>query len=283
MKSTRIATLVIALLTCAAGAVFAQENNPEPAEQAPADEQALEELKEQMKADQTGTNPLNFTYDARLYDEYQWLNTAGDGAQNVTTFEFRAPFAGGKWQFRGKVRGVGLEADFNDDGVDDVDESGFGDTDLRFMTIPYLKKFGVATGVEFFLDTASEDELGSGADIVGPFVFLGFFNTFGKGSLLVPGYQHKVSVNEADGRSKVHQGLIDIFMVKTFRSNKFWGFIDPQILLDYENNVELMLLEIQAGMMVGPKGHSAYIMPSFGVGHYRPYDVSVEVGYKIIW
>jgi hypothetical protein len=39
---------------------------------------------------------MNFTYDARLYDEYRWLNTDGDGGQNLVTAEFRAPFAGGK-------------------------------------------------------------------------------------------------------------------------------------------------------------------------------------------
>jgi hypothetical protein len=48
-----------------------------------------------------------------------------------------------------------------------------------------------------------------------------------------------------------------------------------------------MLLEIQAGMMTdnlfGTKGHSAYVMPSFGVGSERPYDYSIEAGYKIVW
>jgi len=48
-----------------------------------------------------------------------------------------------------------------------------------------------------------------------------------------------------------------------------------------------MLLEIQGGMMLdkyfGTKGHSAYIMPSCGIGADRPYDFSLEVGYKIIW
>ena len=48
-----------------------------------------------------------------------------------------------------------------------------------------------------------------------------------------------------------------------------------------------MLLELQAGMMtdkyLGTKGHSAYIMPSLGVGVDRPYDWSLEVGYKIVW
>ncbi len=52
------------------------------------------------KSDQTGTNPINFTFDLRVYNEYLWLNTAGDGDQNITTVEFRAPFADGKWQFR---------------------------------------------------------------------------------------------------------------------------------------------------------------------------------------
>lgn len=30
------------------------------------------------KADKTGTNPINFTHDLRLYNEYIWLNTQGD-------------------------------------------------------------------------------------------------------------------------------------------------------------------------------------------------------------
>jgi len=145
----------------------------------------------------------------------------------------------------------------------------------------------VATGVEFFLDTASQDALGSGADSVGPFVFLGIFNPIGKGSIFVPGYQHIVSFEEDSGRGEVEQGLIDMFLVKTWGNNQYWGYVDPQVLLDYENNVEYMLLEIQVGMMTDKlfdtKGHSAYIMPSFGVGTDRPYDWSLEAGYKIVW
>jgi hypothetical protein len=262
---------------------FAEEINEEPAEQ---DQSEADAIKEEFKKDKTGTNPMNFTFDARLYNEYRWLNTDGGGGQNVTTFEFKAPFAKGKWQFRGKIRGVGLNADFDDDGIDDVDEYGFGDTDLRFMTIPYLsmeKKMAVAVGVEAFIDTASEDALGTGATSLAPFVFLGFFNPIGPGSIFVPGYQHTISVIEDDGRDNVRGGLIDMFLVKTWSENKYWGYVDPQIVLDYEHSTEFMLLEIQAGMMLGSKGHSVWIMPSLGVGHYRPYDVSVEVGYKIVW
>ena len=245
-----------------------------------------EEVKEAFAKDKTGTNPLNFTFDARLYDEYRWLNTAGDGSQNLLTAEFRMPIAGGKWQLRGKVRSNDLKADFNNDGFDDVDESGFGDTDIRFATVPYFnmeKKLAVFAGVEFFLDTASEDALGAGATSVAPFAFVVFLNPFGPGTIFVPGYQHTISIDEDDGRDKVHQGLIDMFLVKTWSENKYWGYVDPQIILDYEQDVEFGLLEIQAGMMIGAKGHSIYAMPSFGVGTNRPYDFSLEIGYKIVW
>lgn len=251
---------------------------------------AKEDVKATFEKDKTGTNPMNFTFDARLYNEYQWLNTAGDGGQNITTFEFRAPFADGKWQFRSKLRAVDLKADFNDDGTDDVDDFGFGDIDVRFMTIPYMnmqKKLAVALGVEFFLNTASEDSLGAGAWTVAPLVFLPIFNPLGPGSIFVPGYQHKISIDEDDGRSRVHQGLIDFFLVKTFAQNQYWAYIDPQIVLDYENSREFMLVELQGGMMldkfVGSKGHSIWILPSFGVGSDSPYDFSFEVGYKYIW
>ena len=251
---------------------------------------AKEDVRAEFEKDKTGTNPMNFTFDARLYNEYQWLNTAGDGGQNITTFEFRAPFADGKWQFRSKLRAVDLKADFNDDGTDDVDDFGFGDIDVRFMTIPYInmqKKLAVALGVEFFLNTASEDSLGAGAWTVAPLVFLPIFNPLGPGSIFVPGYQHKISIDEDDGRSRVHQGLIDFFLVKTFAQNQYWAYIDPQIVLDYENSREFMLVELQGGMMldkfVGSKGHSIWILPSFGVGSDRPYDFSFEVGYKYIW
>ncbi|GEM_PF-962077 len=239
-----------------------------------------------FEKDKTGTNPMNFTFDARLYNEYRWLNTAGSGGQNLTTFQFSAPFASKKWQVRAKVRAVDLKADFNDDGTNDVNEFGFGDIDLRFLTVPIMnleKKFAMAVGVEFFLNTASEDALGAGATSVAPMIFLGFFNPIGPGSILVPGYQHTLSIDEDDGRSKVNSGLIDLFLVQTFKENKYWAYVDPQVVLDYENDEYFMLLELQGGMMVGPKGHSAYIMPSFGIGGDRPYDFSIEVGYKIIW
>jgi len=252
---------------------------------------AQEDPQSEMKADKTGTNPINFTFDARIYNEYQWLNTDGDGNQNITTLEFRAPLMDGKLQFRVKARYADISADLNDDGSDDLDDSGFGDTDIRFLTVPYLdmaKKRAIAVGMEVFLDTASEDILGSGATSLGPQVFAVFFKPFGGLiDLFAPAYQHKFSVDEDDGRSEVHQGLIDIFFLKMSTDKQRWALFDPQIVLDYENDTEFMLIDLEVGTMLdrylGTKGHSIYLRPSIGIGSDRPTDGSVEVGYKIIW
>jgi hypothetical protein len=253
--------------------------------------QAQDDPKAAMKGDKTGTNPVNFTHDLRLYDEYLYLNTKGDGNQNIITLESRTPIADGKWQFRARFRVASLKADLNGDGIDEIDDDGFGDFDFRFLTVPILdmkKKFALAVGFETFLPTATEDSLGSGALSFGPQVFAVFFAPLGiKGTLLAPAYQHKFSVDEDEGRREVHQGLIDIFLLWASSDKQYWALLDPQIVLDYEENTEFMLIDLEAGTMLdkylGTKGHSAYIRPSVGVGGHRPTDGSIEVGYKIIW
>ena len=243
------------------------------------------------KADKTGTNPINFTNDLRVYNEYLFLNTAGDGNQNITTFEFRTPFAGGKWQFRARARVASIEADLNGDGIDDIDDGGIGDFDFRFLTVPIVdmkKKFALALGIETSLPTATEVSLGTGALTFGPQVFAVFFAPFGiKGTLIAPAYQHKFSVAKDEGRSAVHQGLIDIFLLWGSSDKQYWALVDPQIVLDYEEDKEFMIIDFEAGTMLdrhfGTKGHSAYLRPSVGFGDDRPTDGSIEVGYKVIW
>ena len=249
------------------------------------------EPKAAMKSDKTGTNPINFTHDLRLYNEYIWLNTLGDGDQNVTTLEYRQPIFEGKWQFRTRIRGVAIEADFNGDGMDDVDDYGLGELDFRFLTVPYMnmkKKLALAVGLETFLPTAMEPALGSQRLSFGPQIFGVFFAPFGiKGTLIAPAYQHKFSVWEDDGVDDLHQGLIDIFILWASADKQFWGLLDPQIILDYEEEKEFVIIDAEMGMMLdkvlGTKGHSAYIRPSVGIGHDRSTDASIEVGYKMIW
>ena len=65
---------------------------------------------EEEKKDSTGTNPINFSKDIRVYNEYSVLNTEGDGTQNQTTAEIRLPLLDGKWQWRLRARLNSIEA-----------------------------------------------------------------------------------------------------------------------------------------------------------------------------
>ena len=241
---------------------------------------------EDAKADKTGTNPVNFQREIRLYNEFTWLNTEGDGTQNVSTVEFRTPFLDGKWQWRVRARHSVIEADFNNDGIDEVDESGFGDLDMRFLTVPILdmaNKRALAFGLEMFFDTASEDVLGSGTTSLGPQVF---YVKFLKRGLFAPGFQYKFSVDEDDGRSEIDQFLIDLNYLLLAEDKQSWFFTDPQIVIDNENDQEFVIVDLEFGFMMSKwtdlKGQSFYIRPSFGVGADRPTDGSIEIGYKIV-
>jgi len=236
--------------------------------------------------DKTGTNPVNFQREVRLYNEYLWLNTAGDGNQNVITTEFRAPIFDGKWQWRIKARYNILSADFNNDGIDDVDESGIGDLDMRFLTVFNLnmaKKEAWAGGLEVFFDTASEDMLGSGTTAFGPQVFYVKFLPTG---LFAPGLQYKFSVEEDAERSDINQVFIDLNYLSMAKDKQSWFFTDPQIVIDIENEVQFGIVDFEFGWMmskwVNLKGHSFYIRPSVGIGSDRPTDGSIEAGYKIV-
>lgn len=243
--------------------------------------------------DKTGTNPINFQRDIRLYNEYSWLNTAGDGTQNLTTLEFRTPFAGGKWQFRARTRFNSITADVNDDGFDDIDESGLGDTEIRFLTVLHKEGLNAFAGaVEVFFDTASEDALGSGTTSLGPQAFYvrffrGGFGPYKGGGLFAPGLQYKFSVDEDDGRSDTDQILIDLNLLMMAEDKQSWFFTDPQIVFDRETDKEFAIVDLEFGWMMTNwfedlKGHSFYVRPSFGLGGDRPTDASVEIGYKIV-
>ena len=88
---------------------------------------------------------------------------------------------------------------------------------------------------------------------------------------------------EEDGFGQVHQGLVDLFLLKTSADKKKWALINPQAVFDYENDKQFALIEAEIGTMVGTGGKSVYLRPSFGVGDDRPYDFSLEAGFKLVW
>ncbi len=244
-------------------------------------------------SDKSGTNPVNFQRDLRFYNEYSWLNTAGDGNQNVLTMEYRQALFDGEWQFRARVPLVSpLTADFNNDGIDDIDESGFGDANFRLMKKPWFKgPHAIAIAFEVFLDTASEDALGSGTTTLGPQVFYAYF--FGRnpipipgyrgGGLFAPGLQYRFSIDEDAGRSDTDAIAIDINYLAMSENKTRWLFINPQILSDRENDQDYAFFDIEFGWMNKKRrGQSWYIRPTFTIGADRPTDYGIEFGYKFV-
>jgi len=264
-------------------------------EEGASDEAGTAEAAVTNKKDKSGTNPINFQRDARIYNEYLWLNTAGDGNQNLTTLEFRTPFAGGKWQFRTRIPYNILNADLNGDGRDDIDDDGLGDINFRLMTVPVLKGANaMALALEGFLNTASEDSLGAGNTSLAPIVFYGHFFKGGygpwkKGGLFAPGLQYKFSVDEDEGRQKTEQIIIDINYLLMAEDGQTWFFAEPQIVFDQENDADFAIIDIEFGFMMTKwkpdlQGQSFYFRPTFtiGSGSDRPTDYGVEVGYKYV-
>jgi hypothetical protein len=266
LKRISLALTYIATLTLAAASSHAEEN---------------------QNKDNTGTNPINFSRDFRVYNEFSALNTEGDGTQSLTTAEIRLPFLDGAWQWRLRARLNSIEADLNDDGSDDLDDSGLGDWDMRFLTVLNLDKetkSAWASGLEVFLNTADEDALGAGSTSLGPQVFYVKFLPRG---LFAPGLQYKFSVDEDSGRSEVDQWLIDLNYLRMAEDKLTWFFTDPQIVIDNENDQEFAIVDLEWGWMMAnwwpeSKGQSFYIRPSIGVGADRPAEGSIEIGYKFV-
>jgi hypothetical protein len=259
--------IILALLLSVTGITSAQEAD----------------VSEAMKNDKTGTNPINFTYDFRVYHNVSELNAEGDGQSNETTMEFRAPFADGKWQFRMRVPYDWKEADTTGDGVNNIDDNGLGNVNIRFLTVPIMnkeKKFALATGLEVWFDTANDPKIGASSTLLGPQVFAVFFKPPGGGALVAPAYQHVFSV----GGKQANRSNLDLFYLYGLK-DKFidWALLNPQAVIDYENDNDTHInIDIEVGKML-TKNQSLYLRPGFGIGGDRAFDWNVETGWKVVW
>ena len=247
---------------------------------------AQEQDQDQGK-DNTGTNPVNFSRDIRAYNDFSKLNTEGDGTQNVTTLEFRTPFAEGKWQWRLRTRYNSTKADLNDDGDDDVDESGLGDSDMRFLTVVNLDmetRTAWAAGLEVFMNTGEDEALGAGSTSLGPQLFYVKFLPTG---LFAPALQYRFSVDEDDGRNEVDEYVLDLNYLRMAKDKKSWFFADPKLFYDNENDKKYSVVDLEWGWMMANwfedmAGQSFYLRPKIGLGSDRPIDGAIELGYKIV-
>ena len=253
------------------------------------------------KKDNTGTNPINFTYDARFYTEMSDLDFS-NASMLTNTFEFRAPLGktaanlgvvegffgdlGSKYALRAKFRHKTLSMDAADGSpFGNATVSGIGDLDVRFLAVPFVNsKYAIAGGVEAYLPTATHDALGDGKLSLVPQAFVGFFNLMGKNSIFVPGYLYAFDVAGDEDRASVRQHKIDIYFVWLLAGMKNWLIINPQMNFDTENDTQIYLVDAEFGFMIPAlPGTSTYIRPGVGIGEDRPFRWNFEFGFKFVW
>ena len=281
MKKFKILAIMLALFCVQFG--FSQE-----------EKKAELPVEDTKKKDNTGTNPVNFTFDFRLYQEMQQFKDNG-GSQNQSYIEFRAPLGrdlanvkgqeagsflfdvGNRWAVR--FRGGYNTVNFND--AANTTASGIGDFNARILNVLHAtSKFVIAPGLEAFFDTSSNDLIGSGSTILAPVVFFGWFNALGKHSIAAPGIQHQFSV---DGRD-VNRTIFDLYYVKVLAGGKNWLIINPQPILDWENETEYMVVDVEWGFTIAKSaGLAGSVRPGLGVGADRPFSYNLEFGVRFIW
>jgi len=253
-------------------------------------------LAQEEKKDNTGTNPVNFTYDMRFITEMQWLRDNG-GSLIKNTFEFRAPLGRdlrnltGDDQYNdlGQKFALRFRAYWNTLSVPNPSQrsvSGIGDFDARFLWLAHVNSsWGMAPGLEAFFNTASDDALGTGKTSLAPTIFFAFFNKLGKNSIFAPGYQFVFSVGGDPDRSDVLQSRIDLYFVWILAKGKNWLIVNPQIIVDHENSgTDFMQTDFEFGYMIYPQaGLSGYVRPGFAVGKGRPFNWNFEFAFKVVW
>lgn len=227
------------------------------------------------KADDSGTNPINFTNDFRIWNETQDLQ--GENTFSKMTFEYRFPL-GKTWagRFRGFIPTLNL--------ANGQSFHGLGDVDVRVIHVPLVKKkWAVALGLEATLNSATQKQLGSGKTTLGPQAFLVFFNPLGiKGLIFAPAYQYVFHIAGDDDRADVSRSAIDFFFVWLAANKKHWVTFNPQIVLDHEGETETLIIETEVGqMMFGAT--SSYIRPGFHALGDKLFNWNIEFGFKVIW
>lgn len=255
-----------------------------------------------QEKDNTGTNPANFTYDARFYSEMAGLPNAS-GSYLTSFLEFRWPLGkdiakaagiengglvndlGKKFGARMRFRYRNLNMETPDSAAfNNISVSGIGDIDMRVLWLAYgNRKIIIVPGLEATFNTSSNEALGFGANVLAPTLFFVFPGLLGKSSLFAPGYQYLVDVDGGEDIN-VSRSQIDLYFVWLLGKGSNWLIVDPQVIIDHDQNIFPALIEVEWGYMIKPlPGASVYLRPGVGIGSDRPYDWNFEAGLKFVW
>ncbi len=221
--------------------------------------------------DKTGTNPVNFQNELRLYNVFTSLP---DGNyQNLSVFRYIMPF-------NNRTMNIRLDLPLVTTDVTGDTEFGFGDLNLRWLwTAKQSRTHAVAVGIKSWWDTATGDALGSGKNALAPVVsYVMFLN---RQTIFAPAYQYKFDIGGSDDRPDISQSFIDFYYVYLPKPGQ--GIVvDPTIIIDHDRSKTSMQVEVELGRMISP-GMSTYIRPGFPIGGNRLIDWNLEVGVKTVF
>jgi hypothetical protein len=223
-------------------------------------------------------DPTDFKTRAELRYEYQEPQGPGTRQLIVPRFEYAVS----------KTLGFRFEVPYvvnrpHEPGV--PDEEGIGDAMLRaHYRIMRGPTYALVGAVEVFFDTASEERLGTGKNVVAPLVFASI-DVPQLNSVFFPFAQQFVSVSGSDDRMDINTSLLRTGLLTRW-PNRFYTFVEPSLYIDWERDARTgFTLEVELGRLI-TRSIGVWARPGVGLwGDDIPqvYDWNFEVGFRYLF
>jgi hypothetical protein len=162
------------------------------------------------------------------------------------------------------------------------DESGMGDILVRPALRAYRREgLGVVVAAEITFDTAVDERLGSGKNVIAPLAFASIDAPRLK-SVIFPYAQQYVSVGGDDQRNDINQTLLRLGLLTRW-PQRFYSFVEPSLYIDWERDARTgFTLELEVGRLMN-RQLAIWARPGVGLwGDNLPpvYNWNFEVGFR---
>ena len=161
-------------------------------------------------------------------------------------------------------------------------DTGIGDITTRLSwTVASEENYAVVVGSEFIFDSATEDSLGSGKNVIAPIAFASI-KVPRLNSMLFPFVEYYHTVSGDYSRPDVNYTVFKP-VVFTRLPSRFYTIVEPAIYVDHERNDRVgMNVELELGRFV-TTNTMVYGRPGVGLfGDNLPqvYNWNFEVGFR---
>jgi hypothetical protein len=160
-----------------------------------------------------------------------------------------------------------------------------GDFSLKLQKVlTVTREYGLVVSGEVIFDTASRADLGAGSTILKPGIIYAKF--LQGGAILAPSLLHSETIGEpAAGRSRTSTTVFDLYFVPKLPNPKHFMTVDPAVTHNWVTDTTYGALAVTLGTSIEtslPGSSLIFIKPSIGIGHDRPFDWGVELGFKLV-